>query len=351
MLKALKASIILALIFAASPAVAGTCETMIRGKPREYRLESATMVWYGLVKLNLKGFTPVRDRETGLMRIDIPETSPYTLRNTRPVYLMPGADLNGAIHYVKYTVDQEIAGRTRIYVFSARDRTRIRKAQDEALDLTWNTYLEQETVSPAEVAEFQRTEKDLDPDRKLLISPVNTHTNDNLAVLRVYDGSPVRIIVGIGEPSAIISFGGDTRVPIERRYPDIKLRTATNIIYEMGRLAKISEFAEAMIHEFRAYAEITESSFKSLSAAKIEPFLRGHVVIEVTGRNLRKLTQPVKDGGYGFHLDYVIENDGTARPVSAQKRKQVIESSEPNSNTKYVLHLTVRELILNFRNL
>lgn len=223
-------------------------------------------------------------------------------------------------------------------------------------DLTWETYLKEGTVKDIDIESFKKTEKDLDPRRKITFELSVPEIRNNklykktLSIMRVYDGSIFPTSSFSDFPTHHEAIKTDPRVPLERRYPEINFRKDNDYIFEPGRLAKSNEIEGSLIeYQFYSLSQYLLGKFGFKGIAPREYGEKGKIVIEITGRNLEKFMRSRKANGFGFTLDYIIEPTEEGHRVIKVHPHATYESlrySFKETETKFILHSTV----FNFMN-
>lgn len=226
-------------------------------------------------------------------------------------------------------------------------------------DLTWETYLAEGTVKPADIESFKQTEKDLDPRRKITFELSVPDVRDGylfkrtLGIMRIYDGSPYPTSAFSHLPTHNEAATTDPRVPIERRYPEINFREDTEYIFEPGRLAKSPDIeGMSMIeYQFHRLAGYLHSKFGLSGIGPKDYFDKGKVLAEITGRNLKKFMTPRSRDGFGYTLDYIVETTPNGRKITKVKsgtKYSDLKHKFNETDTKFILHQTVGDYINNF---
>jgi len=107
------------------------------------------------------------------------------------------------------------------------------------IKFVFETYRKRHLVAEDEISQFIEDEKALSPHRTAYFVYVNPSTHETAAVLRLFDGSSTPVAFA-GPKGEVQSNAGDSRLPIERTFPNLVLpeRKTGEPIYELGRLAK-----------------------------------------------------------------------------------------------------------------
>jgi hypothetical protein len=297
--------------------------------------EDLAVVWFSAVEFGNHEKTIARDRKTGVRQIVMIE-SEHSFERYHPlenVTLHRSAPDDAGAYYARFTTDLA-TGKTSVELFSLESEALINRNIGRHMQMVWKVYVKEGTVEESEVAEFDRLEAHLAPQRKISTAVVNKKTGETLAFMRTYDGSvfPTYFFGALGTEFEFRAT--DNRLPIETRYPNHDFRKGSEYAFEAGRLAKNGDLDSVLEHQFFSLGQYLHEKHGYLKTAP-RAFWQGRVNIEITGRNLDKFLRPRNEGGYGFHLEY-------KPPVKKAKKEKKSQSQ------KYILYQTVQEFINNF---
>jgi hypothetical protein len=303
-----------------------------RKKSKILTNEEMTMVWYTPMELGDYEADTRKDEQTGTYRFvrgtftSGGQDFERDFANLRFEF-MPDAEHDAAAYYAIASKNLG-TGYLTVQLHSLNSEETLAKKIGQELNLVWNTYLKENTVSLSEIEEFKRLEANLPPQRKLTFVVKETRSGRTLSVMRVYDGSPFPGVY-YGDFGQIFDFREvDRRLPIELRYPEINFRDGTQHVFEAGRLAKDADIDLALERQFATLAGHLLGKY-GFSGQVPEGYSKGRIYIEITERNLKKFLRTRKNNGYGFTLFKKLPKDGT-------------------TSQKYILYSTVSDFITNF---
>ena len=258
---------------------------------------------------------------------------------------MKGAADDDRTYYAKVSLNRS-TGKSTTELYSIHETTSLNKMIDKTVELTWDTYLKQDVVTPKEIEQFKATEAELAPQRKVNFI-TTTLEGETAAILRMYDGSPYPFSFLGARPTHFEKVSGDIRLPIERRYPHLFIRENSPYVFEAGRLAKADNFDDGLEYQFYNLGAYLMSKFGVLGVATPEYLVHGRIYVEITTRHLKHYMRDREKGGLGFQLFAASRNGSLMFKVHENTRYEDLQI-ERNENSKFILYLTVQNFVSNF---
>jgi len=323
------------------------CSHLFRSSKIE--ISDTTVTWYMPIAMPGERWISL-DLRTGRKKIEIFSptgghrgyTKPGILKN---VILMKGAPDADRTYYAKLSLNRN-TGESTTELYSIAETASLNKMIDKTVDFTWETYLKQDVVTPQEVLQFKETEAELAPQRKVNFI-TTTLEGDTAAILRLYDGSPYPFWFLGARPEYFEKVSGDARLPIERRYPHLEIRSKSPYVFEAGRLAKADNFENGLEYQFYNVGAYLLNKFGFLAVATPEYILDGRIYAEITTRHLKHYMRAREKGGLGFKVLAASRNDGPMKKVPENSSYEDLQI-ERTENSKFIVYLTVQEFISKF---
>ncbi len=284
---------------------------------------------------------------------------PFTMMGmrqpTQPVHkdipfdmqLDPDADPHVSSYFVKMTFNP-VTSEFSYTLFSMEKAGPLHHLLNKPMQLTWKTYSREETVDPKDIASFKVDEKDLDPRRKITLVVRDKKNGAAMAIMRIYDGSPFPALFFGDKANSLSVPTTDPRTPLERRHPELDLRSISEYIFEPGRLARSLKYTgHAMGYLFAHFSSLLKMKYGFLGLAPPE-FWNGLVAAEITGRNLEKFMTAYDKGGWGFTLHAVVKKGEKAKLVKPGTTFKQLKTKKGDTDTKYIVYVRVKDMIENF---
>ncbi len=310
-------------------------------------IDETVTEWYTTVEMGYHEKWIAKDLDTGIRKVEVvlSDTDPSKSIRLHNVALSPDAKDDSSSYYALMSRNQltKVVDATLYPINSTQNLSAF---VDKNFQLVWDVYLKKHVVTPKEIEDFKKTESELAPQRKVTFV-TKSQSGKLLAVLRLYDGSKFPTVF-LTDPHHIESPITDPRLPIERRYPELKLRGKTQYIFEAGRLAKSEEVQDILPYEFYNIGSYLFSKFSSQGKAPPEYWKAGRVYIEITGEHLEYYMKSFRDGGMGFHLFAKAPDGKKMLRVAEGTNFAAVKDVRTKPESKFVLYLGINDFVNQF---
>jgi hypothetical protein len=317
--------------------------------PSKIEVSETIVTWY--MPLAMPGERWIdRDPKTGIRKVAIFSPTGGHLDYTRTallqnVELSKDASDSDRTYYAKVSLNRSTQ-QVKTELFPINQTANLNKMIDKTVEFTWETYLKKEIVTPQEVEQFKATEAELAPQRKINFI-TTTQDGETAAITRVYDGSPYPYSFLGARPTHFEEVSGDVRLPIERRYPHLSIRSESPYVLEVGRLAKAENFDDGLEYQFYNFGSYLMTKFGFLGVASAEYFHDGRVYAEITTGHLERYMRDREEGGLGFKLMAASRKGKPMTPVKGNLTYEDLKI-DPKEKSKFIVYLPIYEFISNF---
>lgn len=320
----------------------------IHDKVRSRRTNIANTVveWSQVISLGVHEKLLIRDRIGGPWKIRVLQSISHSRTVSQQfadVELMPGAHPADHLYYAVFSLDNR-SGRLKGRLYGINSLNDIADSQNQRYELTWRTYQRTETVTDREIQQFKDAEDQLSPLRKITF--FNSYRKGKAkAVVRVFDGSPVPVTFLTEFPYDFAIPRSDPRIPIELRYPQLRLRTDTQYVFEPGRLAKEDNVTDVLPYQLYAMAQHFLHKFGARMVAPSEYVHKGLIYAEVTGRHLKAY---IGENGMGWELFAMARSGGPMQEVRGSVKYESLNVDASQTNDKFVIRMRLIDFISRF---
>jgi hypothetical protein len=332
----------------AAPQCRDIFTTRVSSKPQKVEVSQSIVTWYAPIAMPGEKWI-VRDPQTGRRRVQYfrPADGRSRVGEFGNIELSKNARDDERTYYARASLNKA-TGMLTAELFPIEETPSLTKMIDQTVELTWETYLKQGTVSDREIEEFKKTEAELAPQRKVNFV-TTTQEGQTATVLRLFDGSPYPFTFFGDHPSHFEKVSGDPRLPIERRYPRLQaaMREKSNYVFEAGRLAKIDGFDDGLEYQFYNLGAYLMQKFGYLGVSMPAYARDGRIYIEVTARHVRHYMRPRAKGGMGFKL-FAAAVNGKEMTLVNPEAESSLAARRDDHESKFVLYLNVSDFISNF---